>query len=149
MSDAEGAGSAGSTTAPLEWAMRSRRTAGIALAVGLVLMVVGVLIGEYIAPATESTAQANRSLAQGSGDAQSAKHGLWHRQGEEFIHVNSVQPNGVLYEIATLPPGFTVDEELSQLGRALKLPPWEEQYRAEIEAGRVGIDQSPKRLEFD
>lgn len=47
----------------------------------LILMVVGVLIGEYVAPATEVTAQANRSLAQGGGDAQSAKHGLWHRQG--------------------------------------------------------------------
>ena len=65
----------------------------------LVLMVVGVLIGEYVAPATESTAQANRSLAQGSGDAQSAKHGMWHRQGDEFIHVNSVQPNGILYGV--------------------------------------------------
>lgn len=65
----------------------------------LVLMVVGVLIGEYVAPATEVTAQANRSLAQGSGDAQSAKHGLWHRQGDEFIHVNSVQPNGLLYGV--------------------------------------------------
>jgi lipopolysaccharide export system permease protein len=65
----------------------------------LVLMVVGVLIGEYVAPATEVTAQANRSLAQGSGDAQSAKHGLWHRQGDEFIHINSVQPNGVLYGV--------------------------------------------------
>jgi lipopolysaccharide export system permease protein len=65
----------------------------------LVLMVVGVLIGEYVAPATEVTAQANRSLAQGSGDAQSAKHGLWHRQGDEFIHVNSVQPNGILYGV--------------------------------------------------
>ena len=65
----------------------------------LVLMLVGLLIGEYIAPATESTAQANRSLAQGSGDAQSAKHGLWHRQGDEFIHVNSVQPNGLLYGV--------------------------------------------------
>ncbi|MDR6925017.1 LPS export ABC transporter permease LptG [Pseudomonas sp. BE134] len=65
----------------------------------LVLMLVGVLIGEYVAPATEVTAQANRSLAQGGGDAQSAKHGLWHRQGDEFIHVNSVQPNGLLYGV--------------------------------------------------
>ena len=65
----------------------------------LILMVVGVVIGEYVAPATEVTAQANRSLAQGSGDAQSAKHGLWHRQGDEFIHVNSVQPNGLLYGV--------------------------------------------------
>ena len=65
----------------------------------LILMLVGLLIGEYIAPATEVTAQANRSLAQGGGDAQSAKHGLWHRQGDEFIHVNSVQPNGLLYGV--------------------------------------------------
>ena len=62
----------------------------------LVLMVAGVLVGEYVAPATESTAQANRALALGSGDAQSSKHGLWHRQGDEFIHINAVQPNGVL-----------------------------------------------------
>ncbi len=65
----------------------------------LVLMIVGVLIGEYVAPASENQAQANRSLAQGGGDAQSGKHGLWHRQGEEFIHINTVQPNGLLYGV--------------------------------------------------
>lgn len=65
----------------------------------LVLMLVGVLVGEYVAPATESQAQANRALAQGSGDAQSSKHGLWHRQGDEFIHINAVQPNGLLYGV--------------------------------------------------
>ncbi|CAI8966921.1 lipopolysaccharide export system permease protein [Pseudomonas sp. IT-P253] len=65
----------------------------------LILMAVGVLIGEYVAPAAESTAQANRSLAQGSGEAQSSKHGVWHRQGGEFIHINAVQPNGVLYGV--------------------------------------------------
>ena len=65
----------------------------------LVLMLVGVLVGEYVAPATENMAQANRSLAQGGGEAQSAKHGLWHRQGDEFIHINSVQPNGLLYGV--------------------------------------------------
>ncbi|AJO76747.1 MULTISPECIES: LPS export ABC transporter permease LptG [Pseudomonas] len=65
----------------------------------LFLMVAGVLIGEYVAPVTESQAQASRALAQGSGDAQSSKHGLWHRQGEEFIHINAVQPNGLLYGV--------------------------------------------------
>jgi len=65
----------------------------------LVLMIVGVLIGEYVAPAAESRGQAERSLAQGSGDAQSAKHGLWHRQGDEYIHINTVQPNGLLYGV--------------------------------------------------
>jgi len=65
----------------------------------LVLMVAGVLVGEYVAPATETMAQANRALALGSGDAQSSKHGLWHRQGEEFIHINAVQPNGTLFGV--------------------------------------------------
>lgn len=62
----------------------------------LVLMLAGVLIGEYVAPATENKAQADRSLAQGGGEALSSKRGMWHRQGEEFVHINSVQPNGLL-----------------------------------------------------
>lgn len=43
------------------------------------------------------------------------------------------EPGGVLFEIATIPPGFTVDEDLSALGRELKLPPWEESSRSYIE----------------
>ncbi|WP_409276601.1 LPS export ABC transporter permease LptG [Pseudomonas defluvii] len=65
----------------------------------LVLMLVGVLIGEYLAPVTENKAQADRSLAQGGGEAQSSKRGMWHRQGDEFVHINSVQPNGLLYGV--------------------------------------------------
>ncbi len=65
----------------------------------LVLMIAGLLIGEYVAPVTEAQAQAARSLAQGTGDAQSARRGLWHRQGDEFIHINTVQPNGLLYGV--------------------------------------------------
>jgi glyoxalase family protein len=44
------------------------------------------------------------------------------------------EPNGVLFEIATDGPGFTVDEPLEALGRQLKLPPWHEANRAAIEA---------------
>ncbi|MGH8381588.1 LPS export ABC transporter permease LptG [Pseudomonas sp.] len=65
----------------------------------LVLMLAGILIGEYLAPVTENKAQADRSLAQGSGEAQSSKRGMWHRQGDEFVHINSVQPNGLLYGV--------------------------------------------------
>ena len=43
------------------------------------------------------------------------------------------EPGGVLFEVATLAPGFAVDEPLEELGRGLKLPPWEEPKRAEIE----------------
>jgi len=42
--------------------------------------------------------------------------------------------------VATIQPGFTVDEEVSSLGRALKLPPWEEPFWAEIEAGLPDVN---------
>ncbi len=45
------------------------------------------------------------------------------------------EPGGVLFEVATTSPGFTVDEPLEALGRELKLPPWEEPNRPAIEAG--------------
>src|SRR5262249_39652070 len=43
------------------------------------------------------------------------------------------EPGGVLFEIATLRPGFLIDEEFGSLGRGLQLPPWEEPHRADIE----------------
>ncbi len=44
------------------------------------------------------------------------------------------EPGGILFEIATNPPGFTIDEPLESLGSALKLPEWYEPRRAKIEA---------------
>ena len=44
------------------------------------------------------------------------------------------EPGGVLFEVATIQPGFTVDEDVASLGRGLKLPPWEEPNRPSIEA---------------
>jgi glyoxalase family protein len=43
------------------------------------------------------------------------------------------EPSGVLFEIATLGPGFTVDEPLDHLGEKLSLPPDYEHLRAEVE----------------
>jgi glyoxalase family protein len=43
------------------------------------------------------------------------------------------EPSGVLFEIATLGPGFTVDEPLESLGEKLSLPPDYEHLRAEVE----------------
>jgi glyoxalase family protein len=43
------------------------------------------------------------------------------------------EPSGVLFEIATLGPGFTTDEPLEQLGERLSLPPNFEHLRDEVE----------------
>ncbi len=51
------------------------------------------------------------------------------------------EPGGVLFEIATDPPGFTVDESPDHLGTALKLPPELEPSRARIEAALPPLDE--------
>ncbi|MDQ6666509.1 MAG: ring-cleaving dioxygenase [Acidobacteriota bacterium] len=53
---------------------------------------------------------------------------------EYFHSIYFREPGGVLFEIATDPPGFAIDEPAGQLGTHLKLPPWEEPRRAELEA---------------
>jgi glyoxalase family protein len=44
-------------------------------------------------------------------------------------------PAGILFEIATMGPGFTADEDEATLGEQLSLPPFLEEHRAQIEAG--------------
>ena len=50
-----------------------------------------------------------------------------------FMSIYFREPGGVLFEIATDPPGFTIDEPLEALGQSLKLPKRYESRRAEIE----------------
>ena len=57
-----------------------------------------------------------------------------------FKSVYFREPGGVLFEIATDTPGFTLDEELNQLGWNLKLPTWLESRRKEIEEVLPEID---------
>ena len=50
-----------------------------------------------------------------------------------FMSIYFREPGGVLFEIATDPPGFTADESLKDLGISLKLPQQYEGRRKEIE----------------
>jgi glyoxalase family protein len=43
------------------------------------------------------------------------------------------EPSGVLFEIATIGPGFTADEPLETLGERISLPPNFERYREQVE----------------
>ncbi len=75
-------------------------------------------------------------------------HAAWLRRLEDFSIPNSGiidrfyfrslyfrEPNHILFELATDDPGFAVDENESELGERLALPPFLEPRRAEIEAG--------------
>jgi glyoxalase family protein len=49
------------------------------------------------------------------------------------------EPGGVLFEVATVPPGFAVDESPEHLGEELKLPSWVEIHRDEIIKGLTPV----------
>lgn len=74
-----------------------------------------------------------------------AEHGL---EASEIIDRKYFQaiycrePGGVLFEIATTGPGFTVDESVEELGGSLTLPAWLEDDREAIEASLAPFDRS-------
>jgi glyoxalase family protein len=61
-----------------------------------------------------------------------------------FRSVYFREPGGILFEIATDEPGFAVDEPAAALGRDLKLPPFLESRRREIEAGLPLLSEAEK-----
>jgi len=64
------------------------------------------------------------------------RHGITATEQKDRNYFRSIyfrEPGGVLFEIATDAPGFAIDEPVAALGQALKLPPFYEARRAEIE----------------
>jgi glyoxalase family protein len=50
-----------------------------------------------------------------------------------FKSIYTNDPDGHIVELATVGPGFAVDESVADLGKPLKLPPWLERNRSAIE----------------
>jgi len=55
------------------------------------------------------------------------------RDRDYFKSIYFREPRGVLFEVATLSPGFAVDEDPEHLGEALRLPSQHEHLRAQLE----------------
>ncbi len=64
------------------------------------------------------------------------------RDRNYFRSVYFREPGGVLFEIATDQPGFTVDEPAAHLGESLKLPPFLAGRREEIVAKLPALGQA-------
>jgi glyoxalase family protein len=60
-----------------------------------------------------------------------------------FKSVYFREPSGVLFEIATIGPGFAVDEDARHLGERLSLPPPFEPLRAELESTLTPLPYPP------
>ncbi len=63
-----------------------------------------------------------------------------------FHSVYFHEPSGVLFEIATDPPGFLRDESPDSLGTHLKLPPWLEKLRPGLEKALPAVGPEPSAV---
>jgi glyoxalase family protein len=80
----------------------------------------------WTSPDADHEAWGERVLAAGGHPT-----GVIDRQYFESIYFR--EPGSVLFEIATVSPGFTVDEPAESLGESLRLPPQYESHREPIE----------------
>lgn len=62
-----------------------------------------------------------------------------------FKSIYTNDPDGHIVELATAGPGFPVDEEVAELGQNLRLPPWLEAHRTDIERRLQPIHLTPWR----
>ncbi|HDZ09517.1 LPS export ABC transporter permease LptG [Pseudohongiella sp.] len=58
------------------------------------VMVFSLILGEWIAPTLQQTAQSQRALIQSGGQAISSSQGDWRKIGNEYIHINAIAPGG-------------------------------------------------------
>ena len=82
----------------------------------------------FRAPDDDAQAEIRRRVIGAGGSPTDFIDRFW------FRSIYFKEPGGVLFEVATDGPGFTVDEDAETLGEELILPPWLEPRRATIEA---------------
>jgi lipopolysaccharide export system permease protein len=108
----------------------SRIAWGVAKA-GLVLVVVAALLGEFVAPWSETYATNLRTTAQRDVSAAHIHPGVWLRDGRDFVHIGYVYPDGKLVNVTVytfdeqrrLTADGIVTESASQVERATLLDP--------------------------
>lgn len=76
------------------------RIVWMALRPALLVALFGLLIAEFVAPKSQQVAQSYRAMLLQKKDISISEYGLWHREGNHFIHFNAVQPNGELFGVS-------------------------------------------------
>ena len=65
----------------------------------LLMILIGAVLGEYVAPVSEQMAETRKAVAR-SVDGSYSGEGVWHREGNNFMYFNAVEPNGVLHGVS-------------------------------------------------
>lgn len=64
----------------------------------MLMALLGLLLGQFIAPVTEQRAQSVRAVAMAEGGGYSV-NGVWHKEGNTFIFINAVESGEVIHGI--------------------------------------------------
>tara|TARA_R110000824_G_scaffold7892_6_gene35898 strand:+ start:8973 stop:10043 length:1071 start_codon:yes stop_codon:yes gene_type:complete len=75
----------------------------------MLIMLCGLVIGEYISPPLDIKAELNKNLANSDADVLSS-FGNWQRDGDDFLHFNAIEPEGILYGVNIY--SFNDDQQL-------------------------------------
>lgn len=89
-----------------------------ALRPALILLVVAMLVGEYVAPKTGQMAEVYRAQAQGY-NREVAKRGVWVRDGDDFMQINALHSSGILYGVTIFQMQGKQLERITQAQRAV------------------------------
>lgn len=118
------------------------RVAGYFAVIGVLISLLVLTLGEYVAPWSEQTAQRYKLAATRSVVAQQFRSGLWVKDGSAFINVREVMPDNTLRGIEIY--GFDADGRLGWIRAAEKASwsghqTWDLQQVMETQFGADGI----------
>lgn len=88
--------------------IRVRRIVWAVLKPAMMIMILNLIVGEFIAPPLEQIGQSNKALQRSGSGAINSSLGTWQKIGNEFIHINAIAPGGeLLYGVAR----YRIDDE--------------------------------------
>jgi lipopolysaccharide export system permease protein len=66
---------------------------GAVLKLAAVLVVLVWILGEWVAPLADKYAHSQKTVALSQGQALRTAHGIWMREGRDFVHIQSIENN--------------------------------------------------------
>lgn len=84
-----------------------------ALKPAFLVVVTGLVLGEYAAPYMEQIAQNKKSIALSGEERVATQRGVWLREGDDYIHINAVESSGGLQGVTLY--RFSPESQLEQI----------------------------------
>ena len=84
----------------------------------MLVMLLGLILGEYITPPLDLRAEVNKTVAN-SDEVVLSNFGNWQRDGNEFLHFNAIEPGGVLHGVSIY--SFNEEQKLNENIVCLKI----------------------------